>query len=336
MPLHLRLDAAGRICGAGPTLAKLCAGRPMIGRPFAELFELRSPRRVARLDELAGSARLRIGIRHLPGTVLRGLAVPLDAAEGDAQDDDNGGTGGLLLNLSFGISVVEAVRDHGLTEADFAPTDLTVEMLYLVEAKSAVLDELRDMNGRLLGAKAVAEEQARTDTLTGLRNRRAVDHALRAAVAEGRAFGLVHLDLDHFKQVNDTMGHAAGDHVLREVARILADETRSGDVIGRVGGDEFVILFPGVDGYAPLISIARRILARLEAPIPFEGRACRVSASIGATLSCLYAWPTPERLLGDADRALYASKRSGRGRVTTLAPADAPEAALRPEVMEGA
>lgn len=144
--------------------------------------------------------------------------------------------GGAFLNLSFGIGVAEAVRRHALTVEDFAATDLTVEMLYLVEAKTAVMDELRNLNRRLQGAKVAAEEQALTDQLTGLRNRRALDLQMKALIRLGASFGLMHIDLDFFKQVNDTLGHAAGDHVLREVARVLTQETRATDMAARVGG----------------------------------------------------------------------------------------------------
>jgi GGDEF domain-containing protein len=140
--------------------------------------------------------------------------------------------------------VNEAVRRYGLTVADFAATDLTIEMLYLVEAKSAVMEELRHLNLRLHGAKAAAEEQALSDTLTGLCNRRALDLGLGALVQQGQTFGLMHLDLDYFKQVNDTHGHAAGDAVLRQVALVLREETRASDLVARVGGTSLCWCFP--------------------------------------------------------------------------------------------
>jgi diguanylate cyclase (GGDEF)-like protein len=225
-----------------------------------------------------------------------------------------------MINLSFGIGVTEAVRRHGLTEVDFAPTDLTVEMLYLAEAKSAVVGELRDLNLRLQGAKIAAEEQALTDTLTGLRNRRALDIALGELTRHGHAFGLMHIDLDFFKQVNDTLGHAAGDHVLRVVARILTAQTRSSDTVARVGGDEFVVILPEMSDTARLGQVARRIIENLTQPIYFEGQSCRISASIGVTVSTFYPSPQADRMLSDADDALYASKRAGRGRAQFFTP----------------
>lgn len=326
MPMHVVLDPAGRIVAAGPTLARVLRGeRPVVGRRFFDLFQLRRPRRVTDAAGLAEAAGLRLHLALLPPphTAFRGLAVPLAGGQG------------LIVNLSFGITVAEAVREHDLTDADFAPTDLTVEMLYLAEAKSAVMDELRDLNRRLQGAKTAAEEQALTDTLTGLRNRRALDRALALAVEGGGPFALLHLDLDWFKQVNDSLGHAAGDHVLCEVARILSQELRSADTVARIGGDEFVALLPGVASAAQVEGVARRILARLEAPIPYAGTACRVSASIGIAVSTDYARPKPEQMLADADAALYASKRAGRGRVSGRPGRAAAALAAQPEPPPG-
>ena len=228
------------------------------------------------------------------------------------------GDEGALLNLSLGISVLEAVERHALTSNDFAPSDPTVEMLYLIEAQTAVLAESRKLNMRLEGARLAAEEQAFTDTLTGLSNRRAMDHVLaRLAMPPAvEPFGLMHIDLDFFKQVNDTHGHAAGDHVLQHVARILTEETRAGDMVVRVGGDEFVLICRGSDDPMVLDKIARRIIDRLEKPIPFGDIECHISASIGTTVSSRYAKLDPEQMMNDADTALYASKEQGRARHT--------------------
>lgn len=309
MPMFLLLDGSGRIAAVGPTLAKLCPDRPLEGAVFSEVFVMRRPASAAGLDDLQARAgdQLHLALREDPAVTLRGLAVPVIGA-------------GMLLNLSFGINVAEAVRRHSLTVADFAATDLAVEMLYLGEAKSAVMDELRSLNLRLQGAKRAAEEQALTDTLTGLRNRRALDLVLMGLIGQGQGFGLMHLDLDYFKQVNDTLGHAAGDQVLRAVAVALTEETRSSDTVARVGGDEFVLVLPGLLDPATLQRIGARIIARLGEPVMFEGNACRISGSIGVTLSSLYAAPDPERMLNDADTALYASKRGGRSQVQLYRP----------------
>ncbi len=308
MPMFLWVTPAGRVRAAGPTLSKVCGAGPLVGARFLDLFELTRPLPVTTMDELVrvGGQRLQVRLRHGAQTVLRGQIVPL--ADGQ----------GTLVNLSFGFAVAEAVRDHRLTDADFAATDLTVELLYLTEAKAAVMDELAALNRRLGLARNAAEAQALTDALTGLANRRALDSALARAVdaaARGRrGFALLHLDLDLFKAVNDTLGHAAGDHVLTRVAAVLRGQTRKQDTVARVGGDEFVLLLPGHVDVAQVDAVARRIIAGIEVPSTFNGRPCRISGSLGATLSTFYAVPDADRMLSDADTALYLSKRRGRGR----------------------
>ncbi|MFV0490747.1 MAG: diguanylate cyclase domain-containing protein [Pseudorhodobacter sp.] len=305
MPLHLVLDPEGRIISAGPTLAKLF-DRPgdLSGGKFFNLFEIRRPSGIdsmSGLIEQAGS-RLKLHARHAMAMPLRGIAQPLP------------GKGGAIINLSFGIGVIEAVAAYDLTDADFAATDLAMELLYLTEANAVVTHELKQLNLRLQGARDAAEEQALTDTLTGLRNRRALELALDRAISEGTQFALMHVDLDYFKAVNDTLGHAAGDYVLQEVAGKLLAETRKDDTVARVGGDEFVIVFHNLSDRAQLSGIAERLVARLGEPLEFDGKPCRVSASIGITVSSSYAKPEAERMLDDADQALYASKKAGRGR----------------------
>jgi diguanylate cyclase (GGDEF)-like protein len=304
MPMHLCLDATGCVTAAGPTLAKLFPDQALMGCNLFALFDLRRTGAITTMAAVMARLGQRLTLTQRQGGVtLRGLALPVDG-------------GGLVMNLSFGIGVIDAVRSYALTNTDFAPTDLTVELLYLVEAKSAVMSELSALNARLEGARSVAEEQALTDTLTGLRNRRAMDMALARLLADGMPFALVHIDLDFFKAVNDTLGHAAGDHVLREAALALIAATRADDTVARVGGDEFVILLPGQTDSVRLQGIADRIIARLEVPIAFEGQVCRISGSIGMTTTLRYGHASAAAMMADADEALYASKRAGRGRAT--------------------
>ncbi|SEN59995.1 diguanylate cyclase (GGDEF) domain-containing protein [Gemmobacter aquatilis] len=310
MPMHVVLDPAGRIIACGQTMQKLFGQRSLPGADFFALFDLRRPSGLTGMASLRSRVGQRIYLiaRDLPTTGLRGVALPL------------AGNQGMVLNLSFGIGLIDAVGEHDLTDADFAPTDLAIELLYVVEAKSAVMQELKDLNLRLHGAKVAAEEQALTDTLTGLRNRRALDLALQRALHGGGSFALMHLDLDFFKAVNDTLGHAAGDHVLRCVAEVLSGETRQSDTVARVGGDEFVILLPGLADPTRLMVIAQRIVLRLSEPILYEGRDCVISASIGLAVSSSYEAPTADEMFNDADQALYAAKHAGRGCVRLHAP----------------
>lgn len=304
-PMHAVLGPTGHIVQAGPTLAKVIAQRAVTGARFLELFELVRP---AQVRDMAGllaldGARLRLRLRAGPRHAFKGVLAPLDLPNGR----------GALVNLSFGISVIEAVRDFGLTGADFAATDLTTEMLYMLEAKTAAMEESRKLNLRLEGARIAAQEQAFTDTLTGLKNRRALDHVLERMTQSGEDFALMHLDLDYFKQVNDTYGHAAGDHVLQVVARRMLSLVRPDDVIARVGGDEFILLFAGLGARDRLADLSQRLIAKLEEPVEHEGATCRISASIGGTLRCLYTAPDLGQMMADSDQALYAAKAAGRG-----------------------
>lgn len=301
-PMHLRLDGGGVIRHAGPTLHKLFPGGAVEGRALNDLFEVTRPRDALSIAALlrAPGGKLQLHPRVPPDIALKAVIAPW----GD----------GALVNLSFGISVLDAVRAYDLTDMDFAATDMTIEMLYLVEAKSAAMEASRKLNQRLKGAMIAAEEQAFTDTLTGLKNRRAMEYVIGRLIAKGRDFALMAVDLDYFKTVNDTLGHAAGDYVLQEVARILVDATRERDIAVRVGGDEFVLIFPGLSDKARLSRVARRLIAQLSRPILYRGRECRISASMGTTLSSGYARPDAETMLADADAALYASKSKGRAR----------------------
>jgi len=311
MPMHLLITRSGHIGRVAPTIAKLRPGTEFCGQRFLEVFELRRPRRnvmnINDLRELAG-VRLRLQFRIGKRTTLREILVEVPGS------DD------LLLNLSFGYSVIEAVQDYALSDADFAPTDLAVELLYLVEAKTAVMKESRNLNMRLHQARLAAETQAVTDALTGLNNRRAMDTRLRRLIGTGAGFCLMHLDLDYFKSVNDTLGHAAGDHVLQAVAKVLVKQIRENDTAARVGGDEFVLLFDGLVDEKRLTKIARRIIRNLEKPILFQGKPCQISGSIGFTMSKFYDHPDPDRMLSDADVALYASKHQGRACATMATP----------------
>lgn len=306
MPMHLIVDHQGRIRHAGPTLVKMRGAETLLNRSFLKLFELHCPGGETLLKGLPCpcKGRMHLNFRQPPCTALKGQAIALD------------GGACAMVNLSFGISVVEAAAVYGLTMGDFALTDPTVEMLYLVEAKSAVMEEFRKLNQRLQGARMVAEEQALTDALTGLKNRRAMEQELARLIGERRPFGLMHLDLDYFKTVNDRLGHAAGDRMLQHAARILLTETRDRDTVARVGGDEFVLIFDGLVEMGLLDRSARRIIERLEEPVACDDGTCRISASIGAALSTQYALPDPANMLRDADRALYRAKRAGRGRAS--------------------
>jgi diguanylate cyclase (GGDEF)-like protein len=307
MPMHVVVDREFRIVHAGPTMRRLRPADEWSGELFLDVFDIRRPKglelSLAAGNELGGMT-LHVQIRDGSGTNLKGVLAP--ASNGES----------CIINFGFGIGVVDAVRRFDLSASDFAPTDLTIEMLYLVEAKSAVMAESRDLNRRLQIARRAAEQQAQTDPLTGARNRRALEMELHRLIEEGLPFGLMVIDLDFFKAINDTLGHAAGDHVLKTVAQIIGEESRRSDTVARVGGDEFVVLLPDMTVKPAIEAMAERIIRRIAEPIVFEGMPCRVAASVGSTRSSLYSAPTVETMSHDADTALYHSKRQGRGRHT--------------------
>ena len=163
---------------------------------------------------------------------------------------------------------------------------------------------------------ALAEARAATDSLTGLPNRRAVQDALKRTIAQaGRTLSpmaVLLLDLDHFKQINDTFGHDRGDAVLSAVGDVLSRALRTSDFVGRNGGEEFIALLPdtGVEGALEAAEKLRRSIERLTVP----GIDRAVTASVGAAVYPHTA-ADAESLLRLADRALYAAKANGRNRV---------------------
>ncbi|SEK48439.1 diguanylate cyclase (GGDEF) domain-containing protein [Roseivivax marinus] len=317
-PMHLRVDLNGRVIHVGPTLRKILGAAEIEGAAFFQLFTVRRPRGAGTMAALVSGARRRAKLElvRAPHTPFVAQVVPEPA-------------GGAVINLSFGIGLAAALGDHALTSADFAPTDLTVEMLFLIESKSAVMASALERNARLHSARVVAEEQALTDTLTGLGNRRAVDLELARLAARRRPFALMHLDLDHFKAVNDTFGHAAGDHVLQEIAQVLGDAIRTGDVAARLGGDEFLLILSRPPSPRALELMARRLVRRIEEPIHYRHALLSVSASVGIARHDGTGPLDLVALFDSADAALYAAKSAGRGRVS-LAPSDRTEPPVSP------
>ena len=177
-----------------------------------------------------------------------------------------------------------------------------------------VADRLREQRRAL----SDAERRAQTDSLTGVLNRRSLVERLEAACLRARARGLpialLFIDLDHFKEINDSYGHAAGDACLRAIIGPIHAELRQSDVIGRYGGEEFVVILSSAD-MAAAHPIAERIRNRVaEVRVEGYGPPIRLTCSIGvASSDTLGVWG--EHLIAQADAAVYAAKRSGRNRV---------------------
>ena len=215
---------------------------------------------------------------------------------------------------------------YPLLDGHFAIGALVVMGLPLA-AGTSVGDQLQrlvaELGARLAAARAVheAEQRAVRDPLTGLRNRREFERALGLGNRAPPIATLIYADLDHFKKLNDTLGHAAGDAALRHVARILEGAVRDKDLVARIGGEEFAVWMP----HSPLesgLEVAERIRATVEStPWRWSGDVHALSISCGVA-----SYPDTVRdlanLRGAADAALYAAKQGGRNRVEKARPAD--------------
>jgi len=163
-------------------------------------------------------------------------------------------------------------------------------------------------------ALAEVERLAMSDPLTGLANRHRLTEYLDSRLNEGTAgLGLLLLDLDGFKEINDSFGHEAGDAVLLAVAERLTRFARSSDLVARLGGDEFALVVDGPRSPADLRALARRLMAAIGKPVTLQTTQCRVGLSVGIALAPLHG-RSREVLLRHADLALYRAKREGRGR----------------------
>jgi diguanylate cyclase (GGDEF)-like protein len=158
---------------------------------------------------------------------------------------------------------------------------------------------------------------AMTDSLTGVPNRRALmDYAERAlAQRGGRSMALLMIDIDHFKRINDTRGHPAGDEALRQISRLLSKRLRGGDLLGRYGGEEFCVVAPDTDADGAL-KLGESLRATLEsAELTTESGKISVTVSIGVALSAANAERELKDILAEADVALYSAKKGGRNQV---------------------
>ncbi len=170
-------------------------------------------------------------------------------------------------------------------------------------------------------AERESYELAMRDTLTGLENRRAITDELERAVARarrhGEMLGLLVIDIDHFKRINDSFGHQAGDAVLCAVAQTLKSRLRAQDAMGRFGGEEFLAVLPETDLAGSQIA-AEALRAAVEAtPIQWGAQAIPITISVGVRGGLVTGADTGDTLVGAADAAMYRAKQSGRNRVST-------------------
>jgi diguanylate cyclase (GGDEF)-like protein len=199
-------------------------------------------------------------------------------------------------------------------------------LTWVVAAASAVLSvlvltRLAGVVGHLdrdIARRAILEEQlsfqAFHDPLTNLANRRAFIDAVGKAIRSGATTGVLFLDLDDFKHVNDEMGHDAGDALLTAVGHRIMAAIRPDDLACRIGGDEFAVLLPNTNTPEAEV-VGRRLLQALSAPVPIEGRRLVVPASIGVAVTAPLDKPTVDELLRRSDTAMYNAKAAGKHRL---------------------
>ena len=260
----------------------------------------------------------------------------------------------------IGLNIFDDLRDENIKEA--ARTSLTRGDGYYEDVYESVTADkktpvraffsgIRDGSGSIIGGVAMVEDfterkaleealrqRAYYDELTGLPNRSLVNdrmnQGLRRARRDGTAVALLYVDLDGFKDINDVWGHDAGDELLADVAERLQTVMRESDTLGRIGGDEFLVVVPDMEDAAAAELVAERLCRALDAPFEIGGRPVRVSASVGLSL-----YPrdgeTSETLLRNADAALYRAKAIGTGQWSWYSPELTEKAAERRNLETG-
>lgn len=296
------------------------------GRPaYVGVTAIMSESRDEGMEQLPGEESFLVGVRFLAG------AMGMELAE---QYFVEGPSFGTTASTEPGFANVALTNEAGQTVGwlNWRPDRpgamilsetlpamigaLTISGIVLV----LLLRGLRRTTAALEDGKAEAEHLANHDTLTGLANRAFFSKRLEEAINGGKQGGeknggeesvaLLALDLDRFKQVNDTLGHEAGDQLLREVARRLLSLVADDDTVARLGGDEFAIIRRHVRTAGDVSVLSDRIIAELGAPFMLAGRAAQIGVSIGVVITP--ANRAPRDLTSKADMALYEAKAAGR------------------------
>ena len=242
-------------------------------------------------------------------------AGPAEGARLSAEERDEHARAAAELEalVSGTVEVVHRERRYELPSGKVVWGQISLSLTSSSSGEPAFLAFVEDVTARKREAEQL-EHAALHDPLTGLPNRAKAEDQLRTAISRTRRRGggcaVLFVDLDHFKDVNDTLGHAAGDALLADVADRLRGLLRAGDMAARIGGDEFVLVCEDVADAKALSAIAGRVCERLSIPVDLGVRTVTVSASIGAARTD--GELGPEELLRAADHAMYRAKAAGR------------------------
>jgi diguanylate cyclase (GGDEF)-like protein/PAS domain S-box-containing protein len=269
----------------------------------------------AHADDPGESAAARLDIQHSRCTLQLGAPVVVRDIGDETRFDvralqARGLASGMIVPVAgegdapFGVLGMYATAPRKFDDDDVA---------FLQSVANVLTGALRR-----LAAERGLRHQALHDPLTQLPNRALMLDRLRLALArrrrEARWVAVLHLDIDDFKGVNDSLGHVAGDSLLQAFAPRLSEALRPSDTLARLGGDEFAILLEGLDDPAESVKVAERLLAVVGEPVELSGVTLRLTASIGIALAAPDATDDSEDLLRDAGVAMYRAKRAGGGR----------------------
>lgn len=226
-------------------------------------------------------------------------------------------------SLPFQIGLTSALLLFAFAAIRWRESGLVASKARLQAVVRERTEQLELEKQQLTEAREALRELASRDPLTGLLNRRAIYDVLSREMArvsrEGSTLTAVMIDLDHFKEINDTHGHIVGDEVLREIGRRLIDSVRSYDTVSRYGGEEFLLLMPDADASMSQARLFRVHSAICSAPVRFPGGQVSLTCSFGVSVLLSDQSLSVEQFLDRADRALYEAKRTGRNRIAYAA-----------------
>ncbi|MBV8500981.1 MAG: GGDEF domain-containing protein [Paucibacter sp.] len=235
------------------------------------------------------------------------------------------GRGRFLLQVAYAVLLLILVGRTGLVAGGWIePANLIrnspIQAIIFTVLSCAVLSlSLGFVYLSMERAEQRYREMAMSDVLTGLPNRRAITEELERCVSrarrDGELVGVVLLDIDHFKRVNDSFGHQAGDVVLRSVAQAVRSRLRGHDQVGRFGGEEFLVVLPGADLNGALAAAESLRQTVESSPVRWGAQSIAVTVSVGVRGGIVTAAETADTLVGSADAAMYQAKQSGRNRV---------------------